>query len=331
MENNFFDLASLREDYDLELKLAEGEDKKGKLPKSFWETYSALANTEGGYVILGAKESEDGFLFPGIQNPDKVVSEIWNGANNRDKTSENILRNQDVRIEKHGGIKLVVVRIPQADRKQKPVFINNNPLKGTYRRNNEGDYHCPEHIVKQMLGEQMNDTRDSIIFEKFDLADIDRETLKVYRQHFSNRKPEHPFNDCGDLEFLRQIGGYAVDRNSGKSGLTLAGLLMFGKLRSILDAVPNYIVDYQRLPREAAESRWLDRITTDFTWSGNIYDFYRMVSKKLFENLKTPFQLKGDERIEDTPVHEALREAFVNALVHADYSGNCSVLVIEKP
>lgn len=331
MDKDTFDLESLREDYDLELKLAEGEDGKGKLPNSFWETYSAMANTEGGYVILGAEETNTGYSFKGLQNPDKVVKELWNGANNREKVSENILNNPDVKVKEHDGVNLVIVHIPQAGRKQRPVFINNNPLRGTYRRNNEGDYRCPEHIVKQMLGEQTNDTRDAVIFEKYGMSDIDAETLKIYRQHFSNRKPDHPFNDCNDLEFLRQIGGYSIDRTTKKEGLTLAGLLMFGKLRSILDAVPNYIVDYQRQPREASESRWLERITTDFTWSGNIYDFYRTVIKKLFENLKTPFKLKGDERIEETPVHEALREAFVNTLVHADYSGNCSILVIEKP
>ncbi len=180
-----------------------------------------------------------------------------------------------------------------------------------------------------MLGEQANDTRDAIILEHFGFDDLDTESFRVYRQQLTNRKPEHPFNECNEREFLRQIGGWARDRQTGKEGLTLAGLLMFGKFRSILDAVPTYIVDYQE--QEAPETRWVDRVTLDGSWSGNLYDFYRTVMKRLTTDLMVPFQLKGDERVEETPVHEALREALVNTLIHADYSGSCSILVVKRP
>jgi len=106
---------------------------------------------------------------------------------------------------------------------------------------------------------------------------------------------------------------------------------MFGKLRSILNVVPNYILDYQERLDSETDKRWIDRVTTDFEWSGNLYDYYRIVIKKLTEGLKVPFELKGDTRIEDTPVHEALREALVNTIIHADYSAQCSILVVKRP
>lgn len=46
---------------------------------------------------------------------------------------------------------------------------------------------------------------------------------------------------------------------------------------------------------------------------------------------RLPFQLQAGQRIEDTPVHEALREALVNTLIHADFSGRVSVLVVKRP
>ena len=70
---------------------------------------------------------------------------------------------------------------------------------------------------------------------------------------------------------------------------------------------------------------------TDGSWSGNLFDFYRRVSRKLMEDLKVPFVLKNNVRQDDTPLHQALREAMVNALVHADYSGRASVLVVKQP
>lgn len=167
--------------------------------------------------------------------------------------------------------------------------------------------------------------------EGFDFKDVNLPTFHVFRQHFANRKPKHPFNDHNDQDFLRDIGGWGRNRESKKEHLTLAGLLMFGKLRPILDAVPNYIVDYQERSRSIEQNRWIDRITTDFTSSGNLYDFYRFTINKLYEGLKVPFLLSADERVEDTPVHEALREALVNTIVHADYSGNCSILIVKRP
>lgn len=49
-------LDTLREGWDFEAKLAGGRDGRGALLDSIWETYSAMANTEGGLVLLGAKD-----------------------------------------------------------------------------------------------------------------------------------------------------------------------------------------------------------------------------------------------------------------------------------
>ena len=54
------------------------ESKKclNKLPKSFWETYSSFANTQGGTIVLGFVEEEGRLRLNGIENPDSVVKEL---------------------------------------------------------------------------------------------------------------------------------------------------------------------------------------------------------------------------------------------------------------
>ncbi len=182
-----------------------------------------------------------------------------------------------------------------------------------------------------MLAEQVEQARDGELLHGYQLNDVYIETLRSYRQMFNQTKPDHPFSTLSDVEFLRSIGGWATDRISGDEGLTRAGLLMFGKMSSILEAIPHYVVDYREVPDPRSEQRWTDRLTTDGSWSGNLFDFYRLVIVKLTSGLKVPFILDHNNRRDQTAVHEALREALINTIIHADYSDRVSVLVIKRP
>lgn len=50
-----------------------------------------------------------------------------------------------------------------------------------------------------------------------------------------------------------------------------------------------------------------------------MFDFFFRVYSKLVRDLKIPFKLEGMTRIDDTPVHKAIREAFANCLVNTDF------------
>ena len=58
----------------------------------------------------------------------------------------------------------------------------------------------------------------------------------------------------------------------------------------------------------------------------NLFNFFTKVTPKLTEDLKKPFKLEGIQRIDETPVHKAVREAFVNLIIHADYLMDAGVL-----
>lgn len=325
------DIASLNETFEVECKLAAGRDGMGELPKDFWETYSAFANSYGGYVFLGLKETKGDFDVGGIKNTKKVLDDLWNLANNAQKVSVNLLEENCISQIEINGENIICVHVPRAPRIRKPVYINGNPLVGTYKRQNTGDYHCDEEMVRRMLAEQIEDSRDNEIVEYYDPDDLHLGSLNAYRNLFASRQPDHPWNQLDIQEFLRNIGGWRLDRETKQGGITRAGLLMFGQLASIHEAFPNYMLDYQERAEAKTEARWIDRLTLDGTWSGNLFDFYQRVINKLTSELKVPFELKGDQRKDDTPVHEALREALVNTLVHADFSGRASLLVVKRP
>ena len=66
-----------------------------------------------------------------------------------------------------------------------------------------------------MLAEQVEDERDRRILPHFDLSDIEPESLRVYRQMLRDEKPSHPYLELSDGDFLRSVGGWRRDRESG--------------------------------------------------------------------------------------------------------------------
>ena len=145
-----------------------------------------------------------------------------------------------------------------------------------------------------------------------------------------NLRPGHVWSEPAVEDFLHRIGAMARDSNS-KLRPTAAGLLMFGHEYEIVREFPHYFLDYQEHDRSATEDeRWTDRIVSSSgDWSGNICDFYFRVYNRIAQDIKVPFKLEGTDRIDDTPLHKALREALVNALIHADYYDRRG-LVIQK-
>lgn len=318
------------EKVDVECKKAENN-----VPKSAYESYSAFANTKGGYIILGVKEDktktnpEERFILQGIDNPEKQKEDFWNTINGS-KVNVNILKDEDVYVVEENGTSLIVIRVPRADFNMRPVYIGENPYKGTYKRNHEGDYHATEHEVRGMIRDQNPEGNDNMIIEYYTMDDIDKETLRKYRQIFEIRNDGHVWNALDDKTFLEKLGGYRKDRRTGVEGLTLAGLMMFGTGQAIREIFDNVFMDYRNESEVTADIRWNDRITYDGTWENNLFNFFTKVTPKLTEDLKKPFKLEGIQRIDETPVHKAVREAFVNLIIHADYLMDAGVLKVIK-
>ena len=293
-------------------------------PKSIWETYSAFANTDGGYILLGITEHrgtrtlQERFEITGMTQPDKIQTEFWNGINS-DKVSANLLLATDVQVVDYRQKKVLVIHVPPADYRQRPVYINGNPMKGTYKRNHEGDYHCRESEIKAMFRDAEDTGNDVGLLEGYTLADLDKETVRSYRIEFEHVNPDHVWNGLEDEPFLRNMGALGLDRRTGRVWLTTAGLLMFGQGLPIRERFSNIRMDFLDTTNLIPGARWTHRLTYDGSWENNLYQFMRRILPWLLENLKRPFRLEGVVRREDSLVHQAVREALTNMVIHADY------------
>ena len=325
---------SLLNDEFLPNEYFEIEYKSGKdgFPKELWKSYSAFANTNTGIIVIGVQDKKGILNIEGLSGEqiELYKKQFWNECNNPNTVSRNLLRNDDVRVISIKNKKLLVFRIPFASRTERPVYLTRNPLGNTYKRNHEGDYRCTDEEVKRMLADSSAELqRDSLVLEGFTIDDFDKTSVKQFRQLFVSSKPGHPWHVLDDIELFRKIGAYRIDRKTKKEGITLAGLLMFGKSDSIKeqDALPDFFPDFRERLSMDEKIRWTDRICPDGTWENNLFQFYLKVWPKLSSTLPKPFQLNKDERVDESPTHIALREAFINALVHADYSLSGNIII----
>ena len=189
----------------LEAKLA-----KADVPKSVWESYSAFANTMGGTIMLGVfedmkeKDPAKRFRIEGVDDVDKILKDFWNTINSN-KVSDNILTDSDVEVVDVDGLQVVCIHVPMADWRVKPVYLNENVYKNTFKRNHEGDYHCTEQQVRAMIRDSYEGGNDGALMEHYDMNDVDPDTLRRYRTLFQFRNEGHVWNEVDDKTFLRNL------------------------------------------------------------------------------------------------------------------------------
>ena len=314
MEFDISKFDEYRENNRLEVKKA-----KGGLPNSLWETYSSMSNCYGGMILLGVIEQSDGsFVTTGLKDVEKLRKDFWNTINNSKKVSANLLTDEDVTSYDVNGDIVLAIHVPRAKREDKPVYINDDLFGGTFRRNGEGDYHCTKSEVRAMLRDQTEDSSDMKVLEDFEISDLNMDTVHAYRNRHTAYRPEHVWDGLTDEEYLERIGAVKRAKADQKVHPTAAGLLMFGEEFRILYEYPEYFLDYREILDPTI--RWTDRLqSSSGDWTGNLFDFFFRVYPKLVKDLKIPFKLEGITRIDDTPVHKALREALANCLVNTDF------------
>lgn len=324
---DLFDIAHFelyKEDNRCEVKKA-----KGGLPESIWSTYSSFANCYGGVIILGMGETKDGKWYTtglDVKDRSKLLKQFWDNINNRKKVSVNLLKDSDIVTYELDSDLIIVIYVPMAKREQKPVYINDDLFNGTYRRNHEGDYRCTRLQVKTMLRDQSESTMDMEILDGVSMNDLNYETIHTYRNRHRLLKEGHPFERLDDHEYLRCIGAAAISNEDQKLHPTAAGMLMFGDEYNIVRYFPEYFLDYREILDPTI--RWTDRLqSSSDEWSGNLCDFYFRVYNKIIKDVKVPFVMNGGDRIDDTPVHKALREALANCLINADYYGTRGIVI----
>ena len=318
----------LKESLEIEYKSA----KKG-LPDDIWETYSSFSNTVGGQIFLGIGEKEGEFIIEGINDTQSIIDDFWNTITSKEKVNQNILNDNNIKVVKLEDKNVIVITVPEAEYRLKPISVKIRKRWIAYKRLGTGDREATKEQLQYMHANSQSDL-DSSIIEGYDLDDLNLDDVKMYQEEVYKNSGEERIKQLSTENFLKEIGVLKRKRPTKDYGLTIGGLLFFGKYQSIRDYYPGFQLDYFK-KESSMETNWLDRVSSgDMTYPEiNIYSFYKLVFNKLTMNISEPFMLDNDSKRKPyrNDLKIALRENLVNMLMHAYYGTQTPLKVNEYP
>ncbi len=278
--------------------------------------------------MLGIAERGGESVIEGVADPERLLKNFWDTLRNQQRFSHEACRPGDALIEALGDKRLIVIRVPAAPRRIKPVYVGRDPYQGTFVRRHEGDYLCTKDEVSRMIREASDTPTDATVLPKFGLGDLDSHALASYRRYCQTRDPTAPRNSYDDRRFLEAVGGYSRDRDAGIEGLTVAGLLLLGREEAIREWRRRHLIDYRLYSDrpDRVDQDWDDRLVLE----GNLWNAFLEIYPRLTRNVETPFRLEGAVHSMGE-VQIVLREALINLLVHADYSERQASLIVRSP
>ena len=156
---------NIAEQINLKLQLKENSEVEyksaaGGFPKAeFWRSFSAMANTNGGTIVLGVKEKNHKFIPDALSEEQiaKYRKEFWDDAHNKSCVSVPLLVESDIEeIETEGGCHLLAFHVPRAQYNLRPVHLTLTPFGHTFKRRDEGDYLCTDDEIKQVYSDANN-------------------------------------------------------------------------------------------------------------------------------------------------------------------------------
>lgn len=189
--------------------------------------------------------------------------------------------------------------------------------------------------LKHLLWGAKKET-DNELLKNYDLDDLDRETLEMYRKDLYDQTNNEKYKDIDFKEMLIELGAMRKNRQvNNEYLLTTGGLLFFGKYSSITDRFPGFQLDYFE-KKSSLDTDWIDRVSTgDMAYPEmNVYKFLKIVLEKLNLTIKDTFILEEDSKTRlpyKSDLLTSVREALVNSLMHAYYDSDKPIKITAYP
>ena len=168
-----------------------------------------------------------------------------------------------------------------------------------------------------------SENRINRVYPSINVAELRGDLLNKARKLARINFDHHPWAEMSNEEMLASSGLILKDSESGKRGLTLASILLFGTDELIASVLPQYKTE--AIVRIIDKEHFDERVIV----ATNLIESYERLMDFGKRFLTDNFVLDGSQRI--SAVTGILREIIVNLLIHRDFSsGFVAKIVIEK-
>ena len=269
-----------------------------------YQTVCSFLNRFGGDILLGVED--DGTVVGVPKNAARdMVKNIISTVSNSAMFSPCVYL--EPRILEYDGRTIIHIHVPR----DAEVYH----LKGViYDRVDDADIKLTSTSkISELCIRKQNIYTELRVYPYIELEELRLDLLPKVRMMAQNHllSGTHPWKDMSDMELLKSAGLYRKDENTGKSGFTLAAVMLLGKDELIKGICPNYKTD--ALLRKVNIDRYDDRCIVET----NLIDSYRLLTDFAAKHLLDKFFLEGQFRVSLAGVIS--REMLANTLIHREY------------
>lgn len=299
------------EKIDVEFKKSENG-----LNKDIYETVCSFNNRNGGHIFLGVEDKTREIVGVNPKEVDKMKKDFTTAINNANKINPPMyLTPQDYVID---GKTIIYIRVPEGTQLRR---LNGRIMDRTH----EGDIDITDNaeLVYKMYARKQSTFFVNKVYPNLGLEFLDFDVIRRAKKMAVSRVDNHAWTNMSEEEILRSSGLILTDPDTGKEGITIAAILLFGKDSTIMSVLPQYKTD--AIFRIKDMDRYDDRevIIT------NLVDSFRKLMDFGKKHLNDSFVLEGDQSI--SARDKILREIISNILAHRDYANAYTAqFVIEK-
>lgn len=293
----------------------EFKESRNDLNRNVYETVCAFLNRNGGTLLLGVRDSGEILgIDPG--KLEHIKKDFITSINNPQKIHPTC--SLSVNEFELDGKRILGIYVPESSQ----VHRCSGRI---FDRNEDGDLDITDNtlLVAELYRRKQSTYSENRIFPYATISDLRTDLIDRARKMAGIQRKDHPWLQMEDMDLLKSAQLYQTDLVSGKSGITLAGILLLGNDTTILTALPHHRTDL--ILRKFDLDRYDDRDDV----RTNLIESYERIMAFVAKHLPDPFFLERDQRIS---IRDSIfREVASNILIHREYMNPFPAkLIIER-
>lgn len=308
------DIIAKGEGLNIEFKSCQNE-----IGNSVYETVCSFLNHSGGYIFIGVNDEKEviGVNENNLEQMKKNFVHVINDPNIFSPKTD--VSPEDIMID---GKRIIYLKVEESQ------YVHRFKHK-YYDRNNDADANVTDNpsLIASLFSRKDTQSYENRLVPMLEMDDLDDKTFHYCRKLVAMRNDTHAWIKLSNEELLKSCGLIAKDSITGKTGIKMAALLLFGKNESIATFIPAYRFEalyrnksYERFIQNKAEDiiRYDDRVTI----RTNLIKAYTSLMEFAYKHLPEKFYLQDGTTQRGDLRSNIFREIVANLCVHREYASN---------